>query len=348
MLARRVSSVGVPRLGVVWAILVVFVLAACGQPADDPSPTDASPTTPPETTPDESPDVGDVTIDGPMTFVVNQAPGAGLDLNGRTVAASLEQQFGITVTVENLVEAGGVQGVNRVYEAEPDGSTIGAFLLPRTLQQEILLDTDYDTRELTPIGGFVRGLFALVVRADSPFEDFDDFVEASQQQTLNVGTTGAGSATDLQTARLADVTGAQVERVPFDGAAPARTALMGGHIDAAMLTLDDQLNIDELRILVIPTADRHESFPDAPAVTEYGYDAADVSFYQALFGPPGMDESLRAALESALRETLDDEQSIERFAQVGQELYFLTGEELADLIEEQAEIIEEYRDLLGG
>ncbi len=99
---------------------------------------------------------------------------------------------------------------------------------------------------------------------------------------------------------------------------------------------------------MVPTADRVDEAPDAPAMSDFGMDAADVSFYQVVFGPPGMSDELQASWEEAIRQVLDAQATQDAFDEAGITISFLTGEELRQLITEQTEIVEQYQELLGG
>jgi tripartite-type tricarboxylate transporter receptor subunit TctC len=297
-----------------------------------------------------SPSAEAFSLDGTVRIIVNQAAGGGADLAARLLETPLEAELGTDVQVENITEAGGVAGANEVFNAEPDGLTVGFLLLPRTIQQQVLLDTEYQTNEFTDIASVRRGLFGLIVKNDAPWETFEDFIAASQDQPLTVGTTGAGSATDLQAARLADISGAQITRVPFDGGAPARTAVLGGHVDAAVDALDAQdfEGRDDLRVLVVPTDEPIDENPDLPTMADSGLPAADVSFYQVFFGPPGMSDAVRDGWEAAIEAVLGDADVQEAYTEAGFSIYFLGSEELGALIEDQEAVVEQYKELLGG
>ena len=345
------------RLSLVVALLLI--VAACGGEAADDTSTTAgdsattagdTATTAGETTttaadggvPEALADVNQITV------IVNQSAGGGADAAVRILAPVLERLYGFDVLVENVTEAGGVTGANEVFNSEPDGSVVGALLIPRTIQQQVLLNTDYQTDDFAHILLFRFGSFALTVAADSPYEDFQQFVDASQDEPIPVGVTGPGSATDLQAAVLADVAGANIIRVPFDGAADVQTAILGGNIDAGMLPLNADILEDQYRILVVPRADEFTPYPDLPTLGDFGLPSADVSFYQGFFGPSGMSEDVRVALEEVFRAALSDPDVQAQFETAGYFTVLLGGEEMTALINEQGAIIDQYIDLLRG
>lgn len=340
------------RISVSVAATALLVAGCSAQSGPDvtgsPSASISSPAT--STAPTAGETAEPFRLEGTVRIVVNQAAGGGADLAARLLEEPLEAELGVDVQIENITESGGVAGANEVFNADPDGLTVGFLLLPRTIQQQVLLDTEYQTREFTPIASVRRGLFGLIVRADSPYETFQDFIEASKAKPITVGTTGAGSATDLQAARLADVSGANITRVPFDGGAPARTAVLGGHVEAAVDALDAQdfAGRDDLRVLVVPTDEPIEEAPDLPTMADSDLPPADVSFYQVFFGPPGMPESVRQGWEAAINTVISDPAVIEAYADAGFSMYFLDAADLGALIGEQEGIVQEYKELLGG
>jgi tripartite-type tricarboxylate transporter receptor subunit TctC len=283
----------------------------------------------------------------PIRVIVNQAAGGTGDISTRTLVTALKKQLNASIIVENVTEAGGVKGVTDVYNAKPDGYTLLCMFLPRSVQQEVLLKPRYNLREMTPIANFRRGAFVLVVGKNSPYKDYESFLEASKKRPMTVGMSGLGSATHLQAVRLADVSGAKFEIVPFQGTAPAEAAVIGGHIDAAITPSDSALlSLDNLTILVTPTADRLADAPDVPSITEFGFEDAAVSFYQGIMAPPGLPEDIREVLEEACLNALNDPDFLKQWSDLGLEAYGLKGDELKEIIEQYYDIVEEYKDIL--
>ncbi len=283
-----------------------------------------------------------------MTIIVNQSAGGDADTAMRILEPALEELLDLEVLVENVTDAGGVAGANEVFNGEPDGSVVGGLLIPRTMQQEVLLDTEYRTDDYAPILLFRRGTFALTVSTESRFEDLPQIIDASNETPISVGVTGPGSATDLQTAVLGDVVGAQFTRVPFDGAADVRTAVLGNNIDAGMLPLNASILDGQYRTLVVPTEERFGPYPDLPVLGDFGFPSADLSFYQGIFGPAGMSEDVRAALEHGFRLALQDENVKAQFESAGYFSVDLAGPDMTALINEQRAIVEQYIELLQG
>lgn len=283
----------------------------------------------------------------PIRLIVNQAPGGSADVAARVLADALGKELGTSIVVINNTEAGGTAAVNEVYKAEPDGYTLLSALLPRMIQQEILLTPGYHSDELTSVYNFIRGTFVLAVNKNSPYKDLPSLVEASQKKPITVGVTGMGSATHFQTVRLQDEVEANFVIVPFSGAATAASAAMGGHIDAVTLPINVALQSDDkLRILATPTAERVDLIPDVPSVTEFGYQASDVSFYQAIMAPPGLPSEIRDVLEGALDKLLHDPAFIKRLEGIGEASYPMNGEALSALIKDLQVLVDEYKDVL--
>ena len=252
----------------------------------------------------------------------------------------------MNVNVVNITEAGGVAGVDQVFQAAPDGYTLGTFFLPRTVQQEVLLHPKYVTTELTPIANFRRGAFVLVVGKNFPVPGRVFACSASQSKSVSVGTP-VSVAQRICNCPAGRCSRADFEMVPFSGSGPAQTAVIGGHIDAAVIPVDSAIMAqDELRVLLVPTDERLPDLPDVPTASELGYDSADVSFFQAVFGPPNLPADIVTTVGDAIRAAMSDSSFQKQWSDLGFEAYAMDGGDVSELIKEQYQIVDKYKDQL--
>ncbi len=155
------------------------------------------------------------------------------------------------------------------------------------------------------IGGACETPSAVIVRADAPYNNLQEFVEYCKANPGKVrnATSGAGSTMHIGSEVFARATDIQFSYTPFDGSGPAFTAIMGGHADIGVIgVLAAAAGVDsgDLKILGILGKDRSPVYPDVPTAAEQGF---DVEYYTwvGLYGPKGMDPDVLAKLEAAVK-----------------------------------------------
>ncbi|MBI2223641.1 MAG: tripartite tricarboxylate transporter substrate binding protein [Betaproteobacteria bacterium] len=245
-----------------------------------------------------------------ISLVVAYAPGGGSDITGRLVASMLEKELGVPVQVVNKPGGGGQVGTTQVVLAKPDGYTIGSVNLPTVI-------TTYFDPERKAV--FTRKNFQLLarqdnepgivaVRADSPYKTFKDLVEAAKAspEKIRVGTAGIMSDDHIAAITIEQLTGARFAIVHFDGAAPGRTALLGGHIEVLNCNEGDvtsQLKSGDVRVLGIMDNARSKFNPGFPTLAEQGYKVySGISRHYVMpaGGPPEVVEVLSGAFKKIM------------------------------------------------
>jgi len=243
-----------------------------------------------------------------LTLICPYAPGGGTDLFCRGLARALEPLLGQSVTVNNVTGGGGAVGFSAGLLARPDGHTFTAvtFELLSLPPQGLVPFTHEDFDLLARVN---RDPSAVTVRADFPANTLAEFlaIARTREKKLNIGTAGPASVWHLAAARLAETAGFEARLVPFGGAAPAVTALMGGHIDAVTVgpgEVQSQVKSGQLKILAIMSEERLPAWATVSTCREAGVDLAfgtwrGIAVPRGL--PPATREKLRAALVQAAR-----------------------------------------------
>src|SRR6267154_6362351 len=179
---------------------------------------------------------------GPVTLVIPLAPGDATDTSARAIADELSRELKVAIVPVNRPGAGGALGTELVVKSKPDGYTIiltnnaslvfRSILDPKTANYNPLTD-------LTPLGLAMRSPSILAVRGDAPYKTLNELIEHAKENpgSVSVGTAGAGSVGDFCVLTLNSLTGAGLTTVPFTGASPAVTALLGGHVEGVVLAL---------------------------------------------------------------------------------------------------------------
>lgn len=214
---------------------------------------------------------------GPVSLVVPYAAGGGTDLVARALVDSAKASFPKNITVENRIGGGGAVGMSYGANAKADGSvitmvTVELVTLPHTGTGAGLYYDQYK-----PIIMVNSAYSAITVQADSPWNSLNDFIEASKKKTMKVGNSGVGAIWHLAAAGLGKAAGVSFNHIPFDGAAPAITSLLGGHIDAVTVSYAEvasQVAAGNLKVLAVLAPERISATPNIPTAKELGYDVA--------------------------------------------------------------------------
>jgi tripartite-type tricarboxylate transporter receptor subunit TctC len=228
---------------------------------------------------------------GTIKLLVPYPPGGGIDAVARIVAEQVGRTQGPTMVIENRPGAGTEIGTQVVVRSPPDGNTLlvnNAALLLLPLQRKV----DYDPfADLAPICNLASTPNVLVVNGNSRFKTLDDFVRAARSEPggLTYGSAPGGVA-NVAFEMLAHLANIRLTFVPFGGTAPAVNALLGEHIDAAMVDYPaaaGQVRAGKLRALTITSRQRLQALADVPTAEELGYKDYEVEVWYGTFAPAG-------------------------------------------------------------
>ena len=222
----------------------------------------------------------------PIRFVVPFAPGGSTDLLARFLAQHLTAPLGQTVVVDNRAGAGGVVGAEIAARAPADGYTIVLGSAgPLTINPNIREKVPYDTlRDFAPITLATVSPFTLVVHPSSPAKSVKELIALARAKPgeLNYGSAGNGSVGHFSTEQFMALTGTKLLHVPYKGAGPAVTDLLGGRLNLMfenLPTILPHVRSGKLRMLAVGTKQRSALAPEFPTIAEEGvpgYDSATV------------------------------------------------------------------------
>ena len=222
----------------------------------------------------------------PIRFVVPFAPGGSTDLLARFLAQQLTTALGQTVVVDNRAGAGGVMGAEMTARAPADGYTVMLGSAgPLTINPNIRDKTPYDTlRDFAPITLATVSPFTLVVHPASPAKNVKELIALAKAKPgeLNFGSAGNGSVGHFSTEQFMTLTGTKLVHVPYKGAGPAVTDLLGGRLNLMfenLPTIIPHVRSGKLRLLGVGTLQRSALAPEFPTIAEEGvpgYDSATV------------------------------------------------------------------------
>jgi tripartite-type tricarboxylate transporter receptor subunit TctC len=252
--------------------------------------------------------------DRPITMVVPFPPGGVADITARPVAAAMGTYLKQNVIVENKAGAGGGVGMQHVARSKPDGYTVLLALSSISIIPEadkvLGRDPMYQLAQLVPIARFTADPTVLAVRADAPWKNVGELVEAAKKDpgSIPYGSSGNYGTMHVPMEMFSAAAGTKLLHVPFTGAGPAVVALLGGQVQALSTgpsSIMGHLKGGKVRVLATWGESRHPALPDVPTLKELGYDA-QFSQWTGLFVPAGTPEPVIAKLREAARAAIDD------------------------------------------
>ena len=209
-----------------------------------------------------------------VTIVVPFNPGGASDMTARIIAKGMESALGKPVVVVNKAGGSGGVGMSMVARSAPDGYTISYIPVELVMHKTLKL-SDLEPNTFDYIGQTTMVPAALTVPADAPYNSVAEFVKYAQANPgkVRVGNSGAGSIWHIAASALEINQKVKFNHIPFEGAAPAVTALMGKHIEAVTVNSGEvKAGVDagKLKILAIMTPERDPAFPKVPTMIESG------------------------------------------------------------------------------
>ena len=262
----------------------------------------------------------------PIRLVTPYAPGGTADILSRVVAQKLSEAWGQQVVIDNRPGASGMIGADIAAKAAPDGYTLlMAYTAEIAITQSLFKNMPYDpVRDLAPVTLAATTPMIFVVHPSLPAANVRELVALAKARPgqLPYASAGNGSPAHLAFELLQRSAGITITHVPYKGAAPALTDLLGGHVVmyfSGMPPAMPHVKAGKLRAIAVSTAKRSPAAPEVPAVAESGVRNFDISTWFGVLvpaaTPPDVIGKLNAEISRAL--TLPDVK--ERLAREGAE-----------------------------
>ncbi|MSO85293.1 MAG: tripartite tricarboxylate transporter substrate binding protein [Rhodospirillales bacterium] len=249
----------------------------------------------------------------PVTMVVPFPPGGVADQTGRPLAAAMEKVLKQPVIVSNKVGAGGAVGMAAAANAKPDGYTILMALSSISIIPEAdkLFDRKpaYQMDQLAPIALISSDPTVLVVPAEMPWKTVADFVADAKKRPGEISFSSSGLYGTLHMAMemFAHGAGIKLRHVPFNGAGPAMTALLGGHVNALASgpgVVIPQIKAGKLRALAGWGDKRLPVLPDVPTFKELGFKDVEFYIWSGVFVPAATPAEVRKTLRETVKQAV--------------------------------------------
>jgi tripartite-type tricarboxylate transporter receptor subunit TctC len=262
----------------------------------------------------------------PVTLIVPWPAGGSTDRHLRGLAEIASKHLGVPIVIDNKPGAGGTLGPSTMARgAKPDGYTIAQYPLGMLRYPHMQKVAWHPIDDFTFVCGVSGYTFGFVVKGDSPYRSFADYVDAARKQPgrVDYGSTGIGTSPHLLMEDVAYAAKVELNHVPFKGNADLMQAVLGGHVMAGSDSSgwDRMVEDGRMRLLATFGEKRTKRWPNVPTVKDLGYDVVSTSPY-GIVGPKGMDPAIVRTLHDAFRKALDDPKHLELLALLNQEVWY--------------------------
>lgn len=278
----------------------------------------------------------------PIRFVVPYTPGGGTDTVTRHIAERITQDAKWAFLVDNKPGGGGNIGIDIVAKSKPDGYTIGMGQTANlAINPAALPKMPFDAlKDLVPVALVAEVPTLLVVRADSPWHSLSDVIKAAQAKPgqITQALAGTGTVGHLAGEMLARKAGFKVLNVPYKGAAPAITDLLGGQTDYMFATPQAVLGMiagGKLRALAVTSAKRIAVLPNLPTVAEQGYKGFEAVDWKMIVAPAGTPADVVKRLNAATGKALTQLALLAKLAEEGSSAMSGSPEDVAKYLKSE-------------
>jgi tripartite-type tricarboxylate transporter receptor subunit TctC len=226
-----------------------------------------------------------------IKIVVPFAPGGGTDVVARTLAQEMARDLGASIIIENKPGAGTIIGTQAVAASAGDGYTLLMGTFANAVNPSLNAKLPYDAhKDFAAVALVARSFNIVVVNPASPIKSIADLIAAAKAEPdkLSYGTYGTGTSAHLAGELFKHMAKVNLTTVPYKGAAPAITDLLGGQIQVIFTTVASAASLvagGQLRALAVTSAERSQAFPQLPTVAEAGVPGYAAESWYGLFAP---------------------------------------------------------------
>jgi tripartite-type tricarboxylate transporter receptor subunit TctC len=286
----------------------------------------------------------------PVELIVPYAAGGGTDLVARAFADAAKKQLPQSMGVVNKTGGGGAVGLTEIMAARPDGYKIGMGTVEITLLPHMGV-ARFTVEDFTPIARLNAEPSAITVKADAPWKTVEEFLEYAKANPgkVRIGNSGTGAIWHLAAEALEEKTGTTFNHVPFDGANPAVTSLLGGHIEAVSVSpaeVSSQLAAGQLRMLAVMAEQRSKTFPDVPTLKEKGVDLS-VATWRGIVVPKKTPAAVVDTLRTASKAAAEDQAFRDQLAKMNLTWAYVDGPEFGQLMQKDNAFFKDLMTKLG-
>jgi tripartite-type tricarboxylate transporter receptor subunit TctC len=278
----------------------------------------------------------------PVRLIVGFPAGGPTDIFGRTFAQALSAGLGQTVIVENKSGGGGVLGIDAVAKASPDGYTLGfnnqgSVAMAPFVLSKMPFNPNKDLALITTV---VKVPEVVVVNPSLPVASLAELIAYARANPgkINFGSAGAGGITHLACELLKAEARVDLFHVPYKGAAPAVSDLLGGQVNMGIFDIPvvlPHIQSGKFKALAVTSAKRAPSLPDVPTTAEVGYPKVISDNWYGLVAPAATPPAVLRRIHDAAVAALRSTALLDQFAKVSGIAFPSTPEEYAAFLSEE-------------
>jgi tripartite-type tricarboxylate transporter receptor subunit TctC len=276
----------------------------------------------------------------PIRFLVGYPPGGATDIIARLIGQRLSEKLGQQFVIENKPGAGNNIGTEAAVNAEADGYTVLLVNPANYINTSLYANLKFNfVRDIAAVASFNRVPNVMTVNKDVPAKTVAEFIDYVKRNPgkINMASSGNGTSVHLSGEMFMAMTGCQMQHVPYRGAAPAITDLLGGQVQVIfdnMPSIIQHIRSGALRALGVTTAERSPQLPDVQAIAETvgGYEAS------ALFGmgaPKNTPKQIISRLNAEVNAVLAEADMKQRLVELGGAPLIQTPEAFGENISEE-------------
>lgn len=272
----------------------------------------------------------------PITLIVASAPGGGNDIVARVIADSMSKTLGQRVIVENRIGAGGTIGMLQVAKSQPNGYILGlGTSATLAISPAYYPNAGYDPRrDFAPVGLIAISALVLIAHPSAAAQSIQAVIALAKKEPskLNYASGGTGTPAHLAGELFANMAGINITHIPYKGAGPALTDLLGGHVPMLFISFPPaigHIRSGKVNALAVTSRTRSKILPNIPTLAESGLPDFEAAQHYGIITPAGTPTIIIAKLNETLREALASEEVEARFANEGAEPMSGTPEEYA-------------------
>ena len=273
-----------------------------------------------------------------IRMLVPFAPGGTTDIVARVIGLKLSEDLGQPIVVENKSGAGGTIATAMLAKSPADGYTLMVMHQGLAFNASLYASLAYDTlKDVAPIAHIGATPNALVVTNALPVKSVKEFIDYARANPGRIayGSGGFGSAGHLSMELLQSLTATKLTHVPYKGSGPALTDLMGGQVQAMLLTLPAVISYvksGKLHAIATSGSRRSGALPDLPTIAEAGVPGYEYTPWYGVFGPGTLPRELVIRLNVSVNKVLEDAAVHDKLAQQGLEVRAMDSARFAELL----------------
>ncbi len=260
----------------------------------------------------------------PVTIIVGAAPGGPTDTIARVLAQDLGEILNQSVVVSNKPGANSLLATHEVARAKPDGYTVLLAYNAHVINKIMTKSAQYDPlKDFAPVSMAVSLPMAVVVPASSGAKTINDLVNEAKTspEKVSYGSSGNGGAPHLAGALLEMKSGAKMLHVPYKGNAPALLDVIAGRVSFMfypMVGINKYVDDKRINIVAVTSDKRHPDYEAVPSMSEAGFDGFEqTSAWIGMLAPAGTPADVVERLNSAVKQSLSNEKTVERLRTLG-------------------------------